>query len=95
MDECYVHIDNDTVTRGCFAQAPAPIVCNNANADLCERCSDSANCNNKLIDGEFCLTCDSENDPNCVENLNFTMRTQCKLAVRQRGCYRYDDTGLI
>ena len=94
IDECYSHVDNDIVVRGCLKQnAQAQIGCERNN-DLCERC-DGPNCNNKLIDGEFCLTCDSENDPNCVQNLNFTMRTQCKLALQQRGCYRFDDTGSI
>lgn len=45
--------------------------------------------------GEFCITCDSELDRNCIDNVNFTMRTQCSLTVTGMGCYLFDDGGEI
>lgn len=97
IDECFTHVENNVVIRGCVSNMnPIPIQNDcNANNEYCEKCSSGFNCNNKIIDGEFCLTCNSENDPNCRENLNNTMRTQCPLSVNQRGCYRYDDGGNI
>ncbi|XP_037051310.1 proprotein convertase subtilisin/kexin type 5-like isoform X1 [Bradysia coprophila] len=98
MDTCYVHVRDDIVTRGCTAQPSTPAEvrteCQRTNSDFCETCTDN-NCNTLLIDGEFCLTCDSAVDPNCHDTLNHTMRTQCNLGVRQLGCYRFDDGGEI
>lgn len=95
LDECYVHVENDVVTRGCLQNSPRPVQdeCEKSNTDMCTSCSNGSNCNNRIVDGEFCLTCDSENDINCRGNLNFTMRTQCPLSVTPRGCYRFDDSG--
>lgn len=96
LDSCYVHVEKDIVTRGCMSQLTTPAQvqesCQTTN-DFCETCSSANNCNNKIVDGEFCLTCDSALDPNCRDTLNFTMRTQCPLSVSPRGCYRYDDGG--
>lgn len=47
------------------------------------------------MDGEFCITCDSQLDPNCIDNVNISMRTQCNLAVTMIGCYLFDDGGSI
>lgn len=98
MDTCYSHVQNDIVTRGCLAQPSTPTAvqteCRRSNSEMCETCTQN-NCNSLLIDGEFCLTCDSQIDPNCRDTLNHTMRTQCNLAVTQRGCYRFDDGGDI
>lgn len=94
MDECFVHANNDIVTRGCLAESKH-FEKDCENDDLCRKCSAANNCNNDIVDGEFCLTCDSENDSNCRENLNITMRTQCKLAIKTIGCYRFDDGGKI
>ncbi|KAJ6648787.1 hypothetical protein Bhyg_04018 [Pseudolycoriella hygida] len=96
MDTCYVHVRDDIVMRGCVSQSSTSIQteCRRNNSDFCETCNEN-NCNNLLIDGEFCLTCDSQVDPLCVDTLNHTMRTQCNLGVRRLGCYRYDDGGDI
>lgn len=95
QDECFVHVENNIVTRGCLAETvstPIQTDCQRNN-DYCEKCSIASNCNNKIIDGEFCLTCNTETDPNCRANLNFTMRTQCPLSVNPRGCYLFNDGG--
>lgn len=89
-DECFVHVSNDTVVRGCLSEHQQ-YDCKNS--DLCDKCSNSDNCNNRIVDGEFCITCDSEKDINCRNNVNVTMRKQCPLAVKRLGCYIYDDGG--
>lgn len=94
LDTCYTHVDNNTVTRGCLSAigTGVPAECNASNSDLCEKC-EGQNCNNRVVDGEFCLICDALTDPTCRSNANFTMRTQCQLAVKPRGCFLFDDGG--
>lgn len=95
-DECFVHTVNDIVIRGCLHDTELVVQTDCLeNNDFCEKCATASNCNDKIVDGEFCLTCSSEDDPNCRDKVDFQMRTQCKLSVRQRGCYRYDDGGGI
>lgn len=94
MDECFVLVQNNITVRGCLQQNPN-LVNDCRNQDVCEKCDDRGNCNDKIVDGEFCITCSSELDPNCIDNLNFTMRTQCDLTVSGMGCYLYDDGGSI
>lgn len=93
VDECFVHVKDDVVRRGCIAEGDSQLVSDCGNTDVCEKCSGGMNCNNKIVDGEFCFTCDSENDANCRQNLNISMRTQCKLGVQMLGCYLFDDGG--
>lgn len=90
-DECFVHVENDIVTRGCLREDMDPSNCKSS--DTCTRCSNGANCNQKIVDGEFCLTCSSETDPRCRDNTTISMRTQCPLAVDSLGCYRFEDNG--
>lgn len=80
--------------RGCLQQNPG-FESDCRDPDVCERCDDRGNCNDKIVDGEFCMTCSSELDPNCINNLNVSMRTQCSLAVSRMGCYLFDDGGDI
>lgn len=89
-----MHVANDIVVRGCLNEHNAQINenCEN-NKDICEKCSGDASCNSEIVDGEFCIHCDSENDPNCRQNLNHTMNVQCKLSVSRMGCYLYNDGG--
>lgn len=97
LDTCFVHVENNIVTRGCLLEQPTPVQteCRLSNSDLCETCTGTNNCNNRVIDSEFCMECDSKEDPNCRTSLNHTMRVQCNLAVRQLGCYLFDDGGLL
>ena len=92
-DECFVHVLNDTITRGCLNERVDGVSFQEdcKNGDLCEKCSNDKNCNNKIVDGEFCLTCDSQTDPNCRANVSIALRTQCPLAVKPLGCYRFED----
>ncbi len=85
---------DNVITRGCL-QANPTLTSDCRNGDICETCDSHGNCNDKIVNGEFCITCDSTTDPNCVDNLNFTMRTQCSLTVGGLGCYLYNDGGAI
>lgn len=96
-DECFTHVADDVVTRGCLLQqnetSAIDLVERCQNTDECDKCSDESNCNKKIVDGEFCITCSSDTDPNCRANVSISMRTQCSLAVKQLGCYRLEDDG--
>lgn len=96
LDECYTRVKNGVVDRGCLRQsAPSHegLIKDCADTDVCTTCVDNAHCNSKVVDGEFCLMCDSKFDPNCKSNVSFEMRTQCKLSVTPLGCYRFEDDG--
>lgn len=96
-DECYVNVDNDVVTRGCLAASTlteeARTVCSEGSDESCQTCGGTSNCNNQLIDGEFCISCDAEVDENCRTNANFTLRKQCPLSVHPVGCFLFTDGG--
>lgn len=94
LDECFVHVRNNVIARGCLQQNPA-LESDCRNPDICDSCDSRGNCNDQIVNGEFCLTCDSQVDPNCIDNLNFTMRTQCNLTVGGMGCYLFDDGGIL
>lgn len=97
-DECYIHVSNNTVRKGCLSHtADAPFngvdIVNDCNkTDLCEKCSDRVDCNDKTIPGEYCLVCDSQSSSNCTEQPNHDMRTKCPLAVKEMGCYLAKDS---
>lgn len=97
-DQCYVHVDNNVVTRGCLAVSPLDdaerTVCTSGDNENCQTCNGNSNCNNQLVDGEFCITCDSKFDANCHSSTNFTMRKQCPLSVKPMGCYLFNDGGM-
>lgn len=92
---CFTHVNrNGTVTRGClFDEQKFENECKNGKDDDCTICQRD-NCNNRPIETTTCYTCSSENDPNCRENLNNSMRTTCALSVENFGCYRFDDGGM-
>lgn len=99
-DECYVHVHDDIVIRGCVGEQTIDTdamkfreKCK-PDSDLCEICKDD-NCNRKMIDGEFCLVCDSSNDPDCRLNPNSTMHKQCPLAMSPMGCYRKNNISFL
>lgn len=96
-DQCYVHVENNIVTRGCLAQSSLPETqretCLSDRNEMCQTCNNANNCNNRIVDGEFCLTCDANTDPTCRTNANYTVRTQCPLSVNPVGCYLFNDGG--
>lgn len=110
MDECFTHVRDDVITRGCLADFLAAGKAEdnvavirddcavNAVGDpdaRCVRCANSANCNGRTVDGEFCLRCDTKTDPACTgdvaAHLNHTIHGQCALAVNRKGCYLFND----
>lgn len=98
-DECFVHVKNSIVTRGCVqmhGNVEQKQDCAELPNDVCETCAATGTCNQRLVDGEFCLTCDSETDPDCREQPDTQMHTQCPLSPIQRGCYRLqEDDGRV
>lgn len=92
LDKCFSHVVNNVVTRGCILDSDREYGAdcqNHSDVNKCELCTDVDNCNNKIIEGDdFCYTCDSRNDPNCTNNLDDSMKTQCNLSLRKLGCYR-------
>lgn len=91
-DDCFVHVKDDVIQRGCL-RSNQNLGSDCDNGDICEKCRDRNDCNDKVVDGEFCITCDSECDSNCRNALNTTMRTQCTLSVAKMGCYLFNDGG--
>lgn len=97
LDTCFVHVENNIVIRGCVSEQPTDVQteCARTSSDLCETCTGTNNCNNRIVDSEFCMECDSQVNPDCRISVNHTMRVQCNLAVRPQGCYLFDDGGLL
>lgn len=97
LDSCFAHVADDVVTRGCLLeQKSTDLIDYNKdclNKDICEVCTNGTSCNDKVVDGEFCLTCTTETDPQCHSNTTIAMRKQCPLAVNKLGCYRFEDNG--
>lgn len=93
-NECYTHISDNIIRRGCLNDTNALItdgvdIQNDCqDEDICEKCSDNL-CNNKTIEKEFCFVCDSKNNMLCGIEPDPTMRVQCPLAVKPLGCFLY------
>lgn len=89
-DECYTHVSNDIVRRGCLSNvADIQLSCNNP--DNCEKCSGTIDCNNKTIEKEYCTVCDSESESSCIGEPSASTRAQCPLAIRPLGCLTYQN----
>lgn len=90
MDECFTHVTNDSVRKGCLGDAieieGINIMSDCENPDICEKCSGHINCNNQTIQREFCIVCDSNTNPDCKNSPKNAMRDQCPLSVRPMGC---------
>lgn len=101
IDECFIHVANNTVQRGCLGDAiqsqndkidKIDFLRDCANADICEKCSDQNNCNNKIIEAEYCTICDTKDEPKCRLAPSQLMRGRCPLTIRPFGCllFKYD-----
>lgn len=97
-DECFIHVSDNNVRRGCVSdliESPIDgidIVADCENDEICEKCSDRNNCNDREIEGEYCLVCTSTDDLFCLhypESLNAS--EQCPLTLKQIGCYLQQD----
>lgn len=89
-DECYIHVQGrDQIRRGCLASAPANIKnkCHTSSVS-CEKCSHQNDCNDRQIEEEYCLECDSVSLDECFYKPNeTTMRAKCPLSIKPLGCY--------
>lgn len=94
FDTCITHFEDNRLQRGCTSRYnDLQLSCSN-NSSLCKTCDADNNCNDDLLEEEYCVTCDSEIDANCRTNPNTSMITQCGSDIKFRnGCYRFDDSG--
>lgn len=94
-DECFIHVTNDAVQRGCLSHFVGPIDaalnittdCSIPESDICEKCAVPL-CNGREIEDEHCIVCwSNEDDYSCIDNPNDSMRQKCPRAVKKLGCY--------
>lgn len=88
--ECYTHIENDVVRRGCIGDDVVPEAKDCSNPSKCEKCSGQRACNEYEVVQERCLTCDSANDKSCQTNA--TLSVPCPLMITPMGCYHSIDS---
>lgn len=89
MDECYTHVANDIVRRGCMSDVVdgVDVQSDCKDSDICEKCSETNNCNNKEIQTEFCSVCNSESQKLCKGAPQPSWRERCSLSIKPFGCY--------
>lgn len=89
IDQCFTLITNNTIRRGCLNdESSIHSICNDR--DICEICSES-NCNNRQIQNELCVICDSKLDPKCKREPHDSMWDQCPFeTIRPLGCFMYE-----
>lgn len=80
LAECFIFVENDTVSRGCFAEDLPEEECF---LDNCKLCQHSTDCNNKKIENEVCIGYDSRTDKVYEE--------VCPLSIEPEGCYHVID----
>ncbi|XP_055309596.1 uncharacterized protein LOC129573251 isoform X2 [Sitodiplosis mosellana] len=98
-DKCFLHITEDSVTRGCLLEY---VKANNLTDTSYENQFDPAlfrtcsttMCNGNVIETESCISCDSE-DPSCRSNASSKMSKKCKLSPELMGCYHYEQNDEI
>lgn len=95
-DECYTHVENGIVSRGCIGDHVIPMADNCSNPEVCKRCA-THNCNEDEIKIESCIVCNSITDPTCASNSTFSTLEECPIAVSQLGCFHSidDKTGVV
>lgn len=100
-DECFIHVSNNNTRRGCLndlIDSPVDgidIVEDCKNDEICEKCSDRPNCNDRQFESEHCIVCSSKDDLRCFFNPeSLEVRKKCPLALKQMGCYLRKDGGL-
>lgn len=88
-DECFIHVQGHTITRGCLNSAKTRIRrgCESSQIGTCEKCSDRNDCNDRDIEEETCLECDSVNVDDCFLKPNASMVATCPLSLKPLGCY--------
>lgn len=90
VDECFIHVQRrQHLRRGCLKSAPANVrkSCDSSQDETCEKCSDRDDCNDRRVDTETCLVCDSVNVDECFLKPNDTMVATCPLGLKPLGCF--------
>lgn len=94
-DECFVHISDGRIHRGCLKEYPIEkqpendaFLAENANNNVFKKCAESK-CNGDMIQKSACIKCDSRDDPNC-NNPNSDMMSECAVAIDSK-CYHLDN----
>lgn len=80
--ECFIHIENDIISRGCLGEDLPDVECF---LDNCKLCQHSTDCNNEKIETEVCIAYDSKKDTEA--NVHET----CPLSIQPEGCYHLGD----
>lgn len=98
-NECYIHVFNETVRRGCLNDAEdesvtipnIPSDCKD-NPKVCELCSGYL-CNDRILSAEYCYSCRSPTMKNddCQLGPKPNMKIKCPLTLKKFGCYLWTD----
>lgn len=83
---CYAQIRNGILRRGCIGDNFVPEE-NDCLTTDCILCNESDGCNNKLVQDDICISCDSTEDSTCKTNTTFYVRESCPLSITSSGCY--------
>lgn len=95
-DECFTHVSNNTVHRGCLQDAEdlfdegIDIVNDCSNNESCERCKGQPDCNRKKLEKEYCIQCNTTSWPLCTYLPSLNMRNECNV-VKPLGCYLFEN----
>lgn len=92
-DDCFIHLANDTLRRGCridvmeLPEIGIDLESDCKNSSICEVCSEKNDCNDREITNEQCIECKTINNGLCAMQPNLVQPTNCPLALRKQGCY--------
>lgn len=98
-DECFIHVLDNNIRRGCIGDLVdwpidgIDIVEDCKNDEICEKCSDRDNCNNREVETENCIVCSSKGDIKYESYCTFypeqlkNASQQCPLSLKPSGCY--------
>lgn len=87
-DKCFIQLRNGDVTRGC-------IDCTKTDCEQRENFAVYSNYgeNRKDLTPQTCMICDSQNNKNCTNLLEFMSDPryfkQCDISIENKGCYHY------
>lgn len=96
-DKCFTRVVNeDKVERGCLKEFATNKTFPRVSLDqdistLTLRTCSTPMCNEEDVKKEYCITCDSNDDINCRNNVTIEMQTRCPLTLTPSGCFHYVD----
>lgn len=99
-DECFIHVANEIVRRGCtsdFIESPVEGIdfeSDCRNDTICEKCDESL-CNDKQINNERCVECNSKYDRLCAHFPSNAPIKKCTLTLKKFGCYLWQAEELV